>query len=427
MIISSFAAPDDEICLVDGTCDELSDREFFDRLASAQHSDLIFFALSSVCWESDYRYFLCCREYFAGKPVYVTGDIFLDGYYQALILKDCAGIVFSPYMVNLHDMRLTADEPERPLPGICRHPGENLPCGAKQAQPAPAHGIVRHEAFLKHGYRFPFAHHFRFATVTTMWGCPFSCSYCTDSQFSPVTRDAESVLKELSYLECLNVSELFFADKTFGVFRQTSIPLLESMKLRHNFSWTCYFHPQTYYPELLDLMADAGCHTIIIGIDSANLAALQTYNRKVDKERLEALLKHANRRNMNICADFIIGLAHESQNDIIQTIDYALSLPIDFVSFNIAAPLPGSDIRERALEKRLMKPEHEGFDTFSHKSIIEHDLIDSDAVRTLRKKAVWKFYLRPGTLIRRIKKTSSAEHFFLQLTEMFSMFIKMRS
>ena len=30
-------------------------------------------------------------------------------------------------------------------------------------------GVPRHELFLKPGYLFPFAHRFRFATVTTTW------------------------------------------------------------------------------------------------------------------------------------------------------------------------------------------------------------------------------------------------------------------
>jgi coproporphyrinogen III oxidase-like Fe-S oxidoreductase len=38
-------------------------------------------------------------------------------------------------------------------------------------------------------------------------------------------------------------------------------------------------------------------------------------------------------RYMSTCADFIIGLEHETEEDIVNTLEGALRLPIDFASF----------------------------------------------------------------------------------------------
>ena len=97
-------------------------------------------------------------------------------------------------------------------------------------------------------------------------------------------------------------------------------------------------------------MKKAGCHAIVVGIDSKDLKKLALYNRKANedvKKHVHRMLDYADKINLSVCADFISGLPHENKQDIINTIEYAKKIKIDFASFNIAAPLPGSVFRER--------------------------------------------------------------------------------
>lgn len=421
MIISSLLAPEDTVALVDGTCDSLDGPSFLNEVAGLK-GDVIFFALSSACWDSDRDFLRKTRQLFPDTPVFVIGDIFLEEYYREIILKESDGIVFHPYMLDI-DKMIGCRKNKDVLPGVCTDAKDEVLSRSKQMTHVTGN-IPRHEVFLKSGYRFPFARHFKFATVTTMWGCPFACSYCSDSRIPPAVRTADAIIAELDYIERLGVRELFFADKTFGFFHKTSFPLLEEMAGRFHFSWACYFHPQTYDPKLLDLMKSAGCHTIIIGIDSANISSLKQYNRNVSQDKLEMLIDHANRLELDICADFILGLEHESEEDIVNTLEYALKIPISFASFNIAAPLPGSAIREKALKEGKLLLGQEGFDTLGNSGVLGNKNIDREKVRKLRGNAVRRFYLRPSYLLKRLKRTSSFEHLLIQLAEMMSLFKK---
>ena len=422
MIITSRLNPEDEVILVDGTCDGLSGEEFLNALRPLR-GDLMVFALSSVCWSSDLAAFKKTKALFPGIPLYVLGDIFLERYYREQILHDCNGIIFHPYLLDIDRMASIRETPGAVLPGVCTAADAEVFSPRKQITFVSSN-VTRHEVFLKRGYLFPFARHFRFATVTTMWGCPFACSYCTDSKIPPVIRRHEDVLRELDTLKRLDVKELFMADKTFGFYHQESYPLLQEMAKRHHFSWSCYFHPQTYNADLLQLMSEAGCHTIIIGIDSANIGSLRQYGRNVEVQKLDNLLTHANSLGMNICADFILGLEHESEEDIIRTLEYSLQLPIDFASFNIAAPLPGSDIRANALRDGTLMLGQEGFDTMGHSGILGNKKINHEKIMKLRKNAVRRFYLRPSYLIKRLRRTTSLEHFRIQFGEMLYLFRK---
>jgi len=424
MIITSHLKLEDEVVFIDGTADALSDKSFFEEISKINGADILFFALSSVCWNSDYDYFKKTKKKFTDIPVFVIGDIFVEDKYRRLILEECDGIVIQPYQLDIEKMLKIREEKPEELKGLCIKPVESIFNAKKKIQRCEVSNSPRHRLFLKPGYRFPFAKHFKFATVTTVWGCPFNCSYCTDSKVSPVVRQYTDIVKELEQIAELRIKELFFADKTFGFPYKNAFALLEEMANRFSFSWSCYFHPQLYDFKLLEAMKKAGCHTIIIGIDSANYDSLVNYNRKVKKEKVEALINHASKIGMSICADFILGLDHETEEDIIKTTEYSLNIPIDFASFNIATPLPGSSIREKAIREGKIKLGEEGFDTLGNKEILGSDKVSSKKLLELRKKAIKKFYLRPSYIFNRVRKTTSVEHFMIQFSEMISMFNK---
>ena len=418
LILTSLLQPSDDVSLIDGTADRLADADFW-RAVQRAPGDLAVFALSSVCWNSDYAYFTQFRRLFPNLPCYVMGDIFVEQDYQQLILKECDGIIVQPYLLQLEQMRTR----QRPLPGVLTDVPGDLARGApKKTTLLEKTASPRHALFFNSRYRFPFAKRFRFATVTVTWGCPFTCSYCTDARFPPAVRGYADVLNELAELEKLGVKELFFADKVFGYPTNNSMPLLEEMARRFRFSWTCYFHPQLYQEQLLNLMHAAGCHTIITGIDTLDLPSLQQYHRIVHQEKLDALLAHANRSNMSICADFIIGLEHETEADILKTLAGALQLPLDFASFNIATPLPGSTIRANAQQAGKLRFGQDGFDTYGRNDVLGNPHITGARIKQLRRQAIVSFYLRPAYLWRRLRKTSSFEHLLLQCLEMLFVF-----
>jgi len=422
MIISSLLLPEDGAVLIDGTADRLTEKEFLERVAAVA-PDSIFFALSSVCWASDYQFFLQVKKLHPSVALYVIGDIFLEEEYLAFILKKCDGVICNPYLLDLRKMAAKGRQTLSPIPGVRIALADSIhPAGETRTI---QNGIPRHELFQKSGYCFPFARYFRHATVTTMWGCPFSCSYCPDSLFKPVIRAVDSVLAELRHLQTMGIKELFFADKTFGYPVRNACSLLQEMAESFDFSWSCYFHPQLYREDLFDLMSAAGCHTVIIGVDSAKPVGLERYQRQVDKKNIDDLIAHANRLGMNVCADFILGLEHESEADIIATIEYALQLPIDFASFNIAAPFPGTSIRKKAREAGQMIFGREGYDSLSQAGDLGLSPVGYERIRQLRNSAVRRFYLRSSSLRRRLKRTVSLEHFFVQIGQTSHLFRKM--
>jgi radical SAM superfamily enzyme YgiQ (UPF0313 family) len=171
-------------------------------------------------------------------------------------------------------------------------------------------------------------------------------------------------------------------------------------------------------------MKKAGCHTIILGIESFNISSLEKYGRITSKEKIENLIRKANEIKLNICADFIIGLPGETKRDILQTIKYSKSLDIDYASFNIAAPLPGSVFKKSAIaDGRINESDHH-FDSVGNARTLSSDQLPNTELINLRNLAVRSFYLRPGYVIKRIMRLRSVEHFLIQFEEMFQILKK---
>jgi radical SAM superfamily enzyme YgiQ (UPF0313 family) len=276
----------------------------------------------------------------------------------------------------------------------------------------------RHELFLHPRYRWPFSRHRRYTSVTTTWGCPYSCSYCTASNLPPLYRPAEEILTELRAIKRLGVREIYFADKSFGIPQENVRKILHGMVAeRFDFSWSSYFHPNQFTPEVLEMMKAAGCHTIIIGIETRNLNRLRAMGRVISEEKLDSLLKHADRIGLDVCGDFIIGLPGEKEDDVRGSLAYALSLPLAFASFNIATPLPSTSIRREQIQAGRMSGHDHHFDTTGLSRILPTDHLSSSMLLELRDDAVRRFYLNPAYLLRRIRRIRSLEHFLIQAQE----------
>lgn len=425
MILSSHLTDSDNIVLIDGTADKLNKSVFLKKLEKEKDADMVILAFSSVCWENDYSYFKQIKEIFKNKLIFVFGDVFLEKTYQEKILKECDGIIINPFVINFEEMAKVRINNSQNLNGICLTPDDNiLEIIGKNSKEISFNLFPKHELFINKNYIFPFAKHFKYASVSTTWGCPFNCSYCSNAKSVPYIRNYNNVLAELAYLKKLKIKEIFFFDASFGYPSDNIKPLLEEMVRFFNFSWSCYFNPQMYTPELLEEMKKAGCHTIIIGVESAKFDNLESFNRKVQKEKIEELILHADKIKINVCADFILGLENETKEDILNTINYALSLPLDYASFNIASPIPGSSIRKKAMKETESDFGEEGFDTLGNKKVLGNDFLTSQEILMMREYAIKSFYLRPSYLLRRLSRISSFEHLLNQFFQMVAMFKK---
>ena len=265
----------------------------------------------------------------------------------------------------------------------------------------------RHELFPERGYHFSFARSERFATLLTDYGCPYPCTFWVLGTLGFQTRPVADVLEELDELRSRGVRELFVMDQTFGVRRERALELCAAMAERGDLSWTTYCRPDIADDELCAALAAAGCHTLILGVESADDALLATYKKGYKASAVVEGFRRAKRHGLRTVGTFIIGLPEESEDSLRRTLDLAIELEMDFMSLNMAVPRFGTPFRQQALELGLCEADELVMDQGGADAFLPTRTLDRGAMLALKKQMIRRFYLRPAYLWRRMRSVRS--------------------
>ncbi|NIR49215.1 radical SAM protein [candidate division KSB1 bacterium] len=264
--------------------------------------------------------------------------------------------------------------------------------------------IPQHRLFLGKDYRYPFVRHPNFATVMTEFGCPYSCTFCVMSTLGWKIRPVENVLTELELLSSLNVRELFFLDQTFGIQKERAHALLTKMtEARFDFGWVCFSRPDILDDELLRAMKAAGCHTIILGLESGNEEILAATKKEYNKEEVKAGFHRCTKYGIRTVATVILGLPEESEETFAETMTFLKQVNPDFASFNVAVPRMGTPFRKTAVELGLTTSNGDIMDQSGNPVALPSLTLSRHQIASLKKRAVRDFYLNSAYLKRRLK------------------------
>lgn len=414
LLMSGFVPREWDFQFIDAVAGKLSHDEVFMTLKK-ESPDIIVCSVAGINWVEDSGTVKSLRSLFPESKLFVFGDLFLEEHPRKEILPFVDGIFSSPVQFDFRHLlkkEFLVSEHEGFYYGK-NWPLKNLKASREIKVPMP-----RHEAFHHKAYRWPFAKSFHYTTITTAWGCPYSCSYCILNKFPNYWRDSKEIIDELKYVKQLGYREFYMGDKSFGLPLQNVTQLLDEMiRLNLNLTWSTYFHPNQYSEKLLNKMKSAGCHTIIIGVETKDMKLLKNYGRHVREEQFQELISHARKIGMEICGDFILGLPHDDQKSIEELIDFACDLGIEYASFNVATPLPGSSLRELALTSRKISENEQQFDSSGHNNVVSFGNLSAADLKKYREMAVRRFYLRPGYLLKRLTRIRDLEHLQIQLEE----------
>jgi len=278
-----------------------------------------------------------------GPCLKYLGDLALhDGYVDAVV----------PGEAELVLPKLAAATPGSPVAGVVRRGSAVVDDDSGRIEdldmlPFPAWDLLPY-----HNYHcLGLVRNLRpFVTALSSRGCPHGCAYCP----YPVVqgrkmrlRSAQNVIEELAWLDnSLGVRAVLFRDPEFAISRDRVAAICEGMLQRSlTLSWRCETRIENLDPELLSLMARAGCVGINLGIESANCEILSGVGRKsFSHEKTRSLIDCCHRLGIETFCLFVLGLPGENWRSALATIDYALALAPRAVQFTVATPYPGTGL-----------------------------------------------------------------------------------
>ena len=185
------------------------------------------------------------------------------------------------------------------------------------------------------------------ATIITTRGCPMQCSFCSSAALHGKhlrRRSYENVVDEIEMrLQEQNIDTIAFMDDTFTLDVKFVKNFCEEIKRRGlKFWWGCTSRVDTLSEELLEMMKDAGCITIFMGVESADQQMLDKMNKNITVRKTMNAFKLARKVGIRTIASCVIGMPEDTRESMKKTIDFVSSLKPNYALFSLATPYPGT-------------------------------------------------------------------------------------
>jgi anaerobic magnesium-protoporphyrin IX monomethyl ester cyclase len=247
-----------------------------------------------------------------------------------------------------------------------------------------------------------------FASMVTSRGCPFRCRYCSQVYVGGRYRShgATRVVDEMVRAQqVFGAREIVFFDETFTMDRDWVLSLCEDILGRGLvIPWNVRTRVDRLDGDVLGAMAEAGCCSVHVGIETGSDRVQGLMNKNLRLDGVSRALTAAREAGLETRGYFMLGYPGETVEEMEQTLQLSLDLPLDWASYTLTLALPGTGIYEDALANGTIP--HDYWREYTLGRVTEHPGYFTDAgldrgqLEALLKRAYRSFYLRPH-LIRR--------------------------
>lgn len=420
LVLLSGWLRDFDLRVLDAIAEKLTDDEALRRIVDFA-PEAVVFTTGTATWEHDRRFLERVRAALPARLI-GSGSVFL---FEARRFFDAApwldGAVLDLASPEVTDLVAGVD---REYAAMARRGPAGVAIPASLPKPVQGFSIPvpRHDLFPNRRNRSPLSRRRPMALVVTSLGCPYTCRFCVAGSIPYRARSVDNVIDELRLLKTLGIREIMFNDPTFTVSVRRVLDLCRRMvEEGFGFSWYANGHAGSLTGDMVASMAAAGCHSLMIGVESGNDALLARYSKGVTRDRVRAAFDLCRRHRIRSLAYFIIGLPGETTATALDTIRFAKELDPDFASFTVPTPDLGSVMRREAIEAGWLGEDVLAFDSTEF-PVFAGGSLDKEQIWALRQKAVRSFYLRPRyfwKLLRGIRRPGDVWFLAQQALSMF--------
>jgi len=196
---------------------------------------------------------------------------------------------------------------------------------------------------------------FSLAGIMTSYGCPFQCDFCSKPIFGDVfrRRSMDRIFEEIHTIKALGYDGLWIADDGFTLDLEHLRGFCERMigeKLK--MKWFCLSRVDTITLRDMEMMQQAGCEKVFLGLESGSNEILRIMNKQTTVEMAENTVALFAQSGIRSAGFFMVGYPGETYETIEKTFLWALTLPLDEISFTIPYPLPGTRFFDKAFAVR---------------------------------------------------------------------------
>ncbi|MFQ5481191.1 MAG: B12-binding domain-containing radical SAM protein [Nitrospinaceae bacterium] len=277
--------------------------------------------------------------------------------------------------------------------------------------PFPARHLVdvtRYQHIIKEGRQF--------FTLQATRGCPAACTFCDIRKTQFRQRSPENVTTEIEELLEMGLDDLFFVDDTITINKKFVLELCDHIVrrgLKLNFKISA--RVDTVNPELLTALRRAGCYRIHFGVESATERHLKYLEKGQTREKIERACRWTRQAGIGIFAYMMIGIPHETREEMLATVDFAKRLKPDYAQFSICTPYPKTELYFRMIKEGIVPEDY--WLAFAENPSPDFKIrfwskdFSESQLRRLQDECHARFYRSPTYLMKQITKLKSWSDF----------------
>ncbi len=196
----------------------------------------------------------------------------------------------------------------------------------------------------------------QYALIEGSRGCPHKCTFCSQWKHWNGTwrlKSAKRIADEFEY--CYNEfgsSFLWLTDDNFGLGKHANDLCDEIVKrgIADEIIWFMQVRCDDIikHQDILPKMIKAGNRWMLVGIESGNVATLESFHKKINPSDAEQAMRLLKENDIFAQATLIIGERKDSAESIAKLREFVNQIDPDLAIFMILTPFPGTELYETA-------------------------------------------------------------------------------
>src|SRR5215470_454305 len=271
------------------------------------------------------------------------------------------------------------------------------------------------EKYAPHG---GFARAAPVAQLITTRGCPYSCRYCAAYVMNGKQirmRSGESVVEEMRYLmKDHGIREFHIEDDNFTFYKEHVVNVCSAIRkagIKVPLGIPNGVRVDRLDDEICSEMKSAGFYFFSIGLESGSPQTLKQMKKALNLEKAKLGIQLIKKYGFRVKGFFILGYPHEAKKEMLETIEWSKSLPLDQAYYSIYIPLPGTPEFKSLEEDGLLDIKNCRWEDFYTGKFSDPPYIPDGMTAIELKKLVAyayrSFYMRPRVLLTMARDVTS--------------------
>ena len=253
-------------------------------------------------------------------------------------------------------------------------------------------------------------------------GCVFVCDFCA----SKITmargyrkKSPERCAEEVRLMHRLGFREFMLADDIFTSDKKWAMEVCEAIiRTGVDMAWTCSngIRVESADDELFRVLRRAGCYRVSFGFESGNDEVLKLFGKsgKATIDQGKIAVERARKAGIEVTGFFMLGLSPDTEDTMMDTINFARTLPVDMMKFGITIAFPGTTMFNDYVKKGLIRSyDWDEYFIYTTKPLFTHKTLSYEAIHKYVKLAHRKaIFQNPSFWLRRILRGIRTGEFF---------------